>query len=198
MQYFDKALYWISNGLLAPVMIAVVFFFLRGLLLTGQFYGFYTDRLKYNGALRKAVRRLADGDADALLALPLSNILLAQAIRQLIEHRHDEIFRNKIMSDFEVNCEKDLDKNRTLSKMGPLLGLMGTLIPLGPALAGLAAGDIATMSRQMQIAFNTTVIGLAIGAMGYLTLQTKQRWYAADLNQLEFINDIMNENNKTP
>jgi biopolymer transport protein ExbB/TolQ len=197
MQYFDKALYWISSGLLVPVMIAVFFFFIRGLLLVGQFYGFYTDRLKYNRVLRQVVHQLTDGNTDALLTLPPSDTLLAQAIRQLVQHRNDGIFRNKIISDFEVDCEKDLDKNRTLSKMGPLLGLMGTLIPLGPALAGLAAGDIATMSQQMQIAFNTTVIGLVIGATGYLTLQAKQRWYAADFNQLEFINDVMNENDPT-
>jgi len=78
--------------------------------------------------------------------------------------------------------------------MGPILGLMGTLIPMGPALAGLSAGDIASMSQQMQIAFNTTVLGLVIGCIGYLLLQTRQRWYAEDLNLLEFIYSLMDEN----
>jgi biopolymer transport protein ExbB/TolQ len=196
MQYFDKALYWISSGLLIPVMVAIAFFLIRGLMLVGRFYGYYTDRLTYNRALKKITDTLSIDRIQELATLPVSGTLPAQAVRRLLAHRDDEIFRNKIIADFEVDCERDLDKSRTLSKMGPMLGLMGTLIPLGPALSGLAAGDIAAMSQQMQIAFNTTVTGLVIGAIGYLTLQTKQRWYVADLNQLDFISSMMNQTNK--
>ena len=53
--------------------------------------------------------------------------------------------------------------------MGPVLGLMGTLIPMGPALVGLSSGDIASMAYNMQVAFATTVVGLVIGAIGTLT-----------------------------
>ena len=58
---------------------------------------------------------------------------------------------------------------------------MGTLIPMGPALAGLASGDIASMAYNMQIAFATTVVGLVAGAVGFLTQQVKQRWYLQDM-----------------
>ncbi|MDR1866308.1 MAG: MotA/TolQ/ExbB proton channel family protein [Bacteroidales bacterium] len=193
MFVFEKLLYWLSSGLLAPVMVAVVFFLVRGLVLIGKLYGVYAERLKYIRRLDEEINRLTPETIDGLAALPASKTLLAQAVRRLWEHRGEKIFGTKIVADFEVECEKDLDRSRTLSKTGPMLGLMGTLIPLGPALAGLADGDIAVMSRQMQIAFNTTVVGLAIGAMGYLTLQTKQRWYAADLNRLDFINDMINK-----
>ena len=37
-----------------------------------------------------------------------------------------------------------------LTRVGPMLGLMGTLIPLGPALAGLAAGDMQGMALADQ------------------------------------------------
>lgn len=68
-----------------------------------------------------------------------------------------------------------------------MLGLMGTLIPMGPALVGLATGDIASMAYNMQVAFATTVVGMLVAGIGLATLQVRQRFYARSLNALEFI-----------
>ena len=68
---------------------------------------------------------------------------------------------------------------------------------MGPALAGLASGDIASMDYNMQIAFATTVVGLVAGAVGFLTQQVKQRWYLQDMTNLEFIAELLNENRTT-
>ena len=76
--------------------------------------------------------------------------------------------------------------------MGPMLGLMGTLIPMGPALVGLSTGDIASMAYNMQVAFATTVVGLFSAAIGYITLQVKQRWYLQGMANLEFIAELLN------
>ena len=72
-----------------------------------------------------------------------------------------------------------------------MLGLMGTLIPMGPALVGLATGDIASMAYNMQVAFATTVVGMVIAAIGVVTLQIRQRWYAREINDLEFISNTL-------
>lgn len=64
-----------------------------------------------------------------------------------------------------------------------MLGLMGTLIPMGPALVGLATGDIPqwlTICRY----FATTVVGMVIARSHVITLQVKQRWYAREINDL--------------
>ena len=76
-------------------------------------------------------------------------------------------------------------------KLGPMLGLMGTLIPMGPALVGLAAGDITSMAYNMQVAFATTVVGIMTAVIGIITLQVKQRWYAHELNDLEYIYKLL-------
>lgn len=194
MQYFDEIIFWLSGGLMIPVMIGIFYFLVRGLLSLGKFYGQYFNRLKYRQSLQAALSE-PDRELASLRSIDHSSgTLLGDAIRDLLARQNSAVYRDKIVADFEVACEKELDKNRTLAKMGPILGLMGTLIPMGPALAGLSAGDISSMSQQMQIAFNTTVLGLVIGCIGYLLLQTRQRWYAEDLNQLEFIYDLMEEN----
>ncbi len=77
-----------------------------------------------------------------------------------------------------------------------MLGLMGTLIPMGPALVGLSTGDVSTMAHNMQVAFATTVVGVFIGAIGFITLQVKQRWYADDMNTLEYIASALKEERK--
>ena len=63
--------------------------------------------------------------------------------------------------------------------------------PMGPALVGLATGDIASMAYNMQVAFATTVVGMVIAAIGVVTLQIRQRWYAREINDLEFISKTL-------
>ena len=77
--------------------------------------------------------------------------------------------------------------------MGPMLGLMGTLIPMGPALVGLTAGDMETMAYNMQIAFATTVVGLFSAAIGFVTKQVGQRWIDQDTNNLQYVCDLIGE-----
>ncbi len=68
-----------------------------------------------------------------------------------------------------------------------MLGLMGTLIPMGPALVGLASGDIVSMAYNMQVAFATTVVGMAVAAIGLAALQMNKRFYARSFNDLDFV-----------
>ena len=89
--------------------------------------------------------------------------------------------------------KKNLPHPATLLKMGPMLGLMGTLIPMGPALVGLSTGDIASMAYNMQVAFATTVVGLSSAAIGFIAKQAKTRWYAEDMSNLEFIAELLDE-----
>lgn len=68
-----------------------------------------------------------------------------------------------------------------------MLGLMGTLIPMGPALVGLASGDIVSMAYNMQVAFATTVVGIAVAAVGLVTMQVDKRFYARSFANLDFV-----------
>ncbi len=66
------------------------------------------------------------------------------------------------ISRADLEWQKRLETLRAYIRNGPALGLMGTLIPLGPALVGLAVGDIQTMSTNLVIAFSTTVIASSL------------------------------------
>jgi biopolymer transport protein ExbB/TolQ len=64
---------------------------------------------------------------------------------------------------------------------------MGTLIPLSPALAGLAQGDVEQLSTNLRVAFSVTVLGLLVGAVAFVISLVRDRLYGQDLSDLEFI-----------
>ena len=71
------------------------------------------------------------------------------------------------------------------ARIGPSLGLMGTLIPLGPGIAAMGRGDFQTLSAAIATAFDTTVLGLAIGMIGYLIGRWRRRAYDQLLTIIE-------------
>ena len=94
---------------------------------------------------------------------------------------------------FENECQKELDRARMLTRLGPILGLMGTLIPKGHALGQLALGDVSAMTQNLQVAFANTVVGLFIGAVGFVIQQGRQRWYKQELDALDYLYDLLFE-----
>ena len=79
-----------------------------------------------------------------------------------------------------------LDRVRFVIKVGPALGLMGTLIPMGISLSALAGGNIPQMAGSMVTAFTATVAGLAAGTAAYLIAMVRERWARDDLRDMAF------------
>ncbi len=196
MNYISDILYWISTGLLVPVIVLLIFFFGRALLLIGNFFGQYLSIRRTASLIGQELNALSRENIDTLPErLPQKNpSLVVTYLNRLVEARDNGALRQRLLSDFEIEADRDLSISKTLCKMGPMLGLMGTLIPMGPALVGLSTGDIASMAYNMQVAFATTVVGLFAAAIGFITQQVKQRWYLQDMANLEFVAELLNEN----
>ena len=195
MNYISDILYWLSTGLLVPVIVLLIFFFGRALLLIGSFFGQYMTIRRTDALLRKELDRLNKDNVPSLTEhLPKKNPSLVVICMNRLLATDSAAMRQRLLADFEIEADKDLSISKTLSKMGPMLGLMGTLIPMGPALVGLSTGDIASMAYNMQVAFATTVVGLFAAAIGFITQQTKKRWYLQDMTNLEFVAELLNEN----
>lgn len=78
-----------------------------------------------------------------------------------------------------------IERADILARISPMLGLMGTLIPLGPGLAALGRGDVAVLAQAVTIAFDTTVLGLFAGIIAFVTSRLRRRWYDQLLNEME-------------
>ena len=80
-----------------------------------------------------------------------------------------------------------------LVRAGPALGLMGTLIPLSPALTGLAAGNTSQLSHDLRVAFSVTVVGLLIGAVAFGLSLSRDRMYSQDLSDLQYLAAVITD-----
>lgn len=193
MNYISDTLYWISTGLLVPVIVLLILLFVRALLLIGSFFGQYLSMRKCNAWLTSQMKELSPDTIDSFekSLAQKNNTLSFVYARKLLDARHYDFHIQKVLSEFEISADKDLEASAMLMKLGPILGLMGTLIPMGPALVGLSTGDIASMAYNMQVAFATTVVGLFSSAIGFVTHQVKQRWYLQDMTNLEFLAGLL-------
>lgn len=92
--------------------------------------------------------------------------------------------------DYDLYVSKRLDRVRLLVRAGPALGLMGTLIPLSPALAALGSGKPDVLADELQTAFAITVIGVLIGLVAFTVALVRERYYTRDLTDLEFLREL--------
>lgn len=198
MEVISKMLFWVANSLLIPDIIILLFLFARSLLLIGSFYNQFMTKRKHDKMIANRIKDLSDVGLDELKSVVPSNdnSLFIRYLRDLLDTAPNEAYSDFMISNFENEAEKDLSLSKMLAKMGPVLGLIGTLIAMSPALVGLSTGDISGMAYNMQVVFATTVVGLVVSAVGLVTLQTKQRWYAKESNNLEYVSRFLNDNNK--
>ena len=191
METISNILFFISNGLLVPVVIALLVLFGVALYTAINFYGDYQQRKN----LLKQTEFLNSNDREVIFLglqeLEEKGSLYLKNLKLLWENRENEAFCERLIANYEVESHKRLSRPRMLLKLGPMLGLMGTLIPMGPALVWLANGDISSMAYNMQVAFSTMVVGLIIAVVGILTLQVKQRWFSLEMNNLDYVDKVL-------
>lgn len=87
----------------------------------------------------------------------------------------------------EELTRRQLNAPRMLVKVGPSLGLLGTLIPMGTSLASLATGNLEAMAGQMVVAFTTTIIGLATGTVAYVVAAVRHDWVMEAVREQRFL-----------
>lgn len=82
-------------------------------------------------------------------------------------------------------ARRRLERADLLARIPPMLGLMATIIPLGPGLAALGQGDPAKLAAAVTVAFDATVLGLVAGIVGLVVGKLRRRWYEELLEAME-------------
>lgn len=80
-----------------------------------------------------------------------------------------------------------------IAKLGPIFGLLGTLIPLGPGIIALSQGDTTTLAESLLTAFDTTVVGLAVAAAAMVMSAIRKGWYRNYISIQETLTDCILE-----
>ena len=201
MEYISRALFGIANSLLIPDIILLILFFLRALVLLGGTYNGLMLRRRNNQRFNHLIKDLTpDGIENLKESLPQkTDSLYVRYLKDMLDNDKDhEDYTDYLITQYETETVKEVNLSRLLAKLGPVLGLIGTLISMSPALVGLSTGDISGMAYNMQVVFAATVVGLVISAVGLFTLQLKQRWFAQDVNNLDYVARILNQKEEHP
>lgn len=83
--------------------------------------------------------------------------------------------------ELELMVVRQLEPTRLLSRLSPMLGLIATMIPLGPALQSVAGGQGQQALAVFSGAFAGVVLALAAAAVGLVVYSVRRRWLLAEL-----------------
>jgi len=201
---FQTILYTISTALLYPVVILLI---ILCLWLMGYLGGFMAEWVKRrhfrsNDPLAGCLETIQKAEyfpSEIGENLPLHITHYAKELEEII--KGDGLFIEEQVEDLNQRKEhsliREVDKIRLIVRIGPSLGLMGTLIPMGTGLAGLTQGNMAQLSSSLILAFTTTVVGLAIGITAHFFSVVKERWVTEDMRHINLITEAMTQNIKS-
>ncbi|MGD9162370.1 MAG: MotA/TolQ/ExbB proton channel family protein [Desulfobacteraceae bacterium] len=209
LNLMQGTLYLIMNALLYPVIAAIIILVFCILFSLGGFVSELIIRRRNSGTYKDAqIEELAaDIARDTLSGIVTDNMKNNSIKNNFIKKFLDDLLVQaskgvqgldirveKLITAHEGRSRKTLDKTRLMIRIGPMLGLMGTLIPMGPALLSLSKGDLTQMANCLVIAFGTTVSGLAVGVLAYVVSVMREQWYAKDRDEMEYLADLVLDN----
>ena len=187
MSTVTQILNWISSSLLLPVIVLLLAALASSLITLGGFCATYLLLLQERRKRRELLAGIRAGKPAS--AVRPNDGIFASHVAGMTALKWDEIECEKYIAEISQQYDRELERTRFLARTAPMLGLMGTLIPMGPALAGLASGNIAGMAYNMQIAFATTVVGCVIAGIALLVNSVKKHWYAEEIADLTYVLD---------
>lgn len=193
----DAIIYTVATAILYPVLFAMVLALGYMLYETGRFcfeiFGQYRKRdftAMEAAALQARDEARAGKLQDALrrLSIVKGGFFFQRFFARLaVSNDLSKLRVMKRLNDLELAITKRLERTRLLVRVGPVLGLMGSLIPVGPALVALSRGDVATLSTNLVIAFTTAVDGLLVGGLAYVVSTVRDRRYTQDVSDIEYV-----------
>lgn len=88
-------------------------------------------------------------------------------------------------ADLEAEAVTRLEFVRIVTRVAPMLGLVATMIPMGPALKALGDGQLSDVANSLMLAFSAVILALLSSAITYAIAHVRRRWYASDLRLAE-------------
>ena len=182
----------VSGALEVPVVVLLVVFLLAAAALVGWLIAEYcTERRHLKVALPSLMEQLRTAD-DREGVIEESGLLRRQkdALLELLRHPDFTDATREALAVELLEREQDRYDNiiklsELLARLAPMLGLLGTLIPLGPGIIALGQGDTYTLSTSLLTAFDTTIAGLVAAAFAIVVSSVRRRWYREYASTLE-------------
>lgn len=190
----------VSAGLQIPTIIILLCLVALTVVLLGSLVvEYFTERKQLSGSIPELIDALQGKDARGLASvIENSGLLRRQKAAVLEVVKRDGLpsetrvaLARKLLLDEEKHYVGRVRVSDLISKIAPMFGLMGTLIPLAPGLIALGQGDTKTLSDSLLIAFDTTVAGLLSAAVSLFISSVRKSWYAGYSSSLEAVMDAV-------
>lgn len=192
--YLPDIMHDIAQGLLTPVMVVIVALIVVTLFFLGAvIVEFFTERRHFKQNMPRIVNQINDASYEGVVDVVAEGQLLRYQKAALIT-----VARNMGLPEeplfalaqiqiakAERRCKRRLAWTDTISKIAPLLGLMGTLIPLGPGIVALGQNNVTILSQSLTVAFDATVCGLTCAVVALIVSKIRSGWYGEYIESLE-------------
>lgn len=192
--YLTQMMHTLSEAMTVPVVVILLALIVFSVYTVGTLIvEVAVERKSYSVRVPELVARIETCEPDELThVIDESGLLRSQAddLHELADYLYlPEDGRTEVAKRLLANEEKQHRRMVSFvdaaAKVAPMLGLMGTLIPLGPGIIALGQGDTQTLSNSLQFAFDTTVMGLATAVVCFLAARVRRGWYADYLVSME-------------
>jgi len=192
--------YQLANAFFWPVAIALLALFVVTLVDLGSVLFTWLRRRRDARTDLSAVARalaLCEGITGAL-----DDVVLSPSLRRFwrkVEGRlqetgmgqHVDLWLEEVLQQEDIAVAGRLDRTRLFVRIGPMLGLAGTIIPLGPALQALLGGDMAGMVNHLVVGFGAVVCGLVMSGVSYFVTLVRERWTRVELKEMENLCELV-------
>lgn len=196
---------FIASRLQIPVIILLLILVATTLVLTGWIIAeLFTEHRHLKVELPKLLDRIQDGKETLGECIASSGLLKSQkeALLELTRHpSYDAIMLDalaiRLIDEQQASYDRIIKISELVSRLGPMCGLLGTLIPLGPGIIAMGQGDTYTLSVSLLTAFDTTICGLACAVITTLISTIRRRWYKNYMSIFETVTEFVIEEVKT-
>lgn len=204
MTILGKVLHSMTSVLQIPVVIILILFIAAILVAIGWIISEYMNEHKHMQVqLPKLLDEIRAGEQPIEEIIGTSGLLKTQKEALIAITKHSD-FNDLMLESLAANLlereqeryDAKLKPTDLLSKLGPMFGLLGTLIPLGPGIIALGQGDTMTLSQSLMTAFDTTIAGLIVAAIAIVISTIRRGWYNNYMSVLETVMDCVVEMEK--
>lgn len=192
----------ISSGLLTPTII--VLFLLLALVvveLGGLLAEILTERRRVKVNVPELIDAFQKQDGGKIMEEIDNSRLFRRQKAALVELiRHSDLpaaslqaVARRLLTGEELHYARITARTDLVARLGPMFGLMATLIPLGPGMIAMGQGDTKTLAESLLTAFDATVSGLAAAGVAFAISRLRKRWYEDYLSSLEALMESLLE-----
>lgn len=197
-----ETMHAVSYSLLVPTIIILLLFVAFIVIELGSLLAeILTERRRKKANIPELMESFQEKDVQGITdAIDKSSLFRRQklALHELLKHSDLpaaslQALARRLLTDEELYYLRITNRTDVVARLGPMLGLMATLIPLGPGLIALGQGDTKTLADCLLTAFDATVTGLAAAGISFAISRLRKRWYEDYLSSLEALMESLLE-----